>query len=119
MANSRLTIPEQTLERHRVTRADLEQARDLPTVRALIADLLDQVDRGLIESQALIDQIPAAHQPLFRCMVRLDELTVAAARADIPALLHRSASCAKLAAVRVLGHEYVQARRLRSRGEAQ
>jgi 15-cis-phytoene synthase len=117
LANNRLTIPEQTLEQHGVTRADLEQARDLPAVRALIADLLDEVDRGLSASRALIDVVPAAHRPLLRCMIRLDELTVAAARADLPALLHRPADCAKIAALRLLGREYLRARRLRSRGD--
>jgi phytoene synthase len=117
LANNRLTVPEQTLELHRVTRADLEQARDLPTVRALIADLLDEVDRTLAEGRAVIELAPPAHRPLLRCLIRLDELTVAAARADVPAVLRRPASFPKLAALRLLGREYLQARRLRSHGE--
>jgi phytoene synthase len=113
LADGRLTIPEQSLEQHRVTRADLEQARDLPTVRALIADQLDHVERGLGAGRAAIDLVPEASRPMLRCMLRLDALTVAAARADVPALLRRPATCSKLAAVRVLGREYLSARRTR------
>ncbi|MBR7838065.1 squalene/phytoene synthase family protein [Actinospica durhamensis] len=113
LANDRLTIPAQTLEQHRVTRTDLEQARDLPTVRALIADQLDRVERGLGAGSAAIDLVPPASRPMLRCMLSLDALTVAAARADVPALLRRPANCSKLAAVRVLGREYLSARRTR------
>ena len=113
LADGRLTIPEQTMERHRVIRADLEQARDRPAVRALLTDQLDQVDRTLAESRALIGLVPPVHRPMVRCMIRLDELTGAAARADVPALLHRSATPAKLAAARLLVREYLRARRLR------
>ena len=113
LADGRLTIPERTMEQHRVTRADLEQARDRPTVRALLTDQLDQVDRTLAESRALIGLVPPVHRPMVRCLIRLDELTSTAARADVPALLHRSAAPAKLAAARLLGREYLRARRLR------
>ncbi|MEU5537618.1 squalene/phytoene synthase family protein [Streptomyces sp. NPDC020362] len=112
LADGRLTIPEQILKEHGVTRADLEQARDLPAVRSLIDDLLDQVDRTLAEGRAVVDLVPEAHRPMVRCMVAVDELTSRAARADRGALLHRSASPGKLAALRLLGREYLQARRL-------
>ncbi|MFI6444539.1 squalene/phytoene synthase family protein [Kitasatospora sp. NPDC050543] len=113
LADGRLTIPAQTLNRHGVTRTDLEQARDLPAVRALIADQLDQVDRTLAEGRAVVGLVPPAHRPMVRCMIGLDELTSAAARADIPALLRRSAGPPKLAALRLLGAEYLRARRVR------
>ncbi|MBC3841031.1 squalene/phytoene synthase family protein [Streptacidiphilus sp. 4-A2] len=107
LADGRLTIPSQTLEQHRVTRADLEQARDLPTVRALITGLLDQVDRTLARGRAVVELVPPAHRPMVRCMVRLDELTSAAARADIPALLRRPAGPRKPAAA-LLAREYLR-----------
>ncbi|WP_443077965.1 squalene/phytoene synthase family protein [Streptomyces sp. NBC_01450] len=78
-ADGRLTIPEQTLAQYHVTRADLEQAHDLPTVRALITDLLDRTDRALAEGRTVIELAPPAHRPMIRCMIRLDELTSAAA----------------------------------------
>ncbi|MFF4924291.1 squalene/phytoene synthase family protein [Kitasatospora sp. NPDC001261] len=113
LADGRLTIPEQTLAQHGVTRADLEQARDLPSVRALLGDLLDQVDRTLAEGKAVVDLVPAAHQPMVRCIVGVDELTSAAARADLGAVLRRSASPSKPAALRLLLRECLRARRLR------
>lgn len=113
LADGRLTVPRETLEQFGVTRADLEQGRDLPGVRALIADQLDRVDRTLAEGRAVIDLVPAGHRPMVRCMVRLDELTSAAARADVPALLRRPAGPGRLAAGRLLGREYLRARRLR------
>jgi phytoene synthase len=112
LAADRLTIPEQALERHAVTRAALEQACDLAAVRALIAELLDRVEQGLDDSRAVIALLPPAHRPLLRCMIRLDELTIAAARSDIPALLRRPAGPGKSEALRVLLSEYFQARRL-------
>ncbi|MFJ8622144.1 phytoene/squalene synthase family protein [Kitasatospora sp. NPDC093550] len=113
LADGRLTIPEETLGEHGVTRDDLEQARDLPAVRALLGDLLDRVDRTLAEGRAVVDLVPAAHRPMVRCLIGVDELTSAAARADRGALLRRSASPAKGAALRLLGREYLRARRVR------
>ncbi|SOB86309.1 phytoene/squalene synthase family protein [Streptomyces sp. 1331.2] len=115
LADGRLTIPEQTLTTHGLTRADLEQARDLPAVRALLGAQLDLVDRTLAEAGAVVDLVPAVHRPMVRCMVGVDELTSAAARADLGALLRRSASPSKPAALRLLGREYLRARRLRER----
>ncbi|MET8412493.1 squalene/phytoene synthase family protein [Streptomyces sp. NPDC005195] len=113
LADDRLTLPEQTLEQYGVARADLERKRDLPAVRSLITGLLDHVDETLAESRAVIGHVPPAHQPMVRCLISLDELTVAAARADISALLHRSAGLSKPAAARLLVRAYVEARRVR------
>ncbi|MGW1173604.1 phytoene/squalene synthase family protein [Kitasatospora sp. NPDC002543] len=113
LADGRLTVPVQTLAEHGVTRADLERGRDLPAVRALLADLLGRADRTLAEGRAVIDRVPPAHRPLARCIVGVEELTGAAARADLGALLRRSASPAKPAALRLLAREYLRARRLR------
>lgn len=113
LADRGLTIPQETMTRYGVTRADLEQARDLPQVRALVTDLLDRVANGLAAGRTVVDQLPPAHRPLLRCMIRLDELTVSAARADIPALLRRPANCSKLGAALALGRGYREARRLR------
>ncbi|MGF1431580.1 phytoene/squalene synthase family protein [Kitasatospora sp. LaBMicrA B282] len=113
LADGRLTLPQQALAAHGVTREDLAQARPLPAVRALLAEQLDQVDRTLARGRAVLDLVPPAHRPMVRCMICLDELTSAAARADLAALLRRSAGPGKLAALRVLGGEYRQARRLR------
>ncbi|MFC5661648.1 phytoene/squalene synthase family protein [Kitasatospora misakiensis] len=113
LAEGRLTVPEDRLARHGVTRADLEQARDLPAVRALLGGLLDEADRTLAEAGAVVDLVPAAHRPMVRCIVGVEALTSAAARADLGGLLHRSASPAKPAALRLLAREYLRARKHR------
>ncbi|MFG2140942.1 squalene/phytoene synthase family protein [Streptomyces sp. NPDC048650] len=112
LAGGRLNIPEETLERYGVTRADLEQGRDLPAVRAMIGDQLDQVDRAMAQCTDMVDLAPPAHRPILRCLIGTEELTSSAARADPGALLRRSAGPPGLAALRLLGREYIQARRL-------
>ncbi|MFJ9519948.1 phytoene/squalene synthase family protein [Kitasatospora sp. NPDC101801] len=111
LTDGRLTIPAQTLEQHGVTRADLEHARAVPPVLNLLADQLDLVDRTLAEGAAVVDLVPAAHRPMVRCLVGVDRLTSAAARAAGSALLRGPASPAKPAALRLLGREYLRARR--------
>ncbi|MFD8787006.1 phytoene/squalene synthase family protein [Kitasatospora sp. NPDC059599] len=113
LAEGRLTIPEQTLREYGVTRADLEGGRDLPAVRALLGDLLDRADRTLAEGRAVVALVPAVHRPMVRCLLGVDALVSAAARVDPGALLRRSASPAKPAALRLLAREYLRARRLR------
>ncbi|MGC0314051.1 phytoene/squalene synthase family protein [Kitasatospora acidiphila] len=113
LEGGRLAIPDEYLTLHQVTRDDLAQGRSGPSVAALLAEQLDRADRTLAEGRAVIDLVPPAHRPMVRCMVRLEELTSAAARADIPALLRRSAGPGKPAALRLLGTEYLRARRLR------
>jgi phytoene synthase len=82
-------------------------------VRALIADLLDRVEQGLDDCRGVTELLPLAHRPMLRCMIRLDELTITAARSNISALLHRPATPGKAAALRVLWSEYLHARRAR------
>ncbi|WP_406195130.1 squalene/phytoene synthase family protein [Kitasatospora sp. NBC_01560] len=113
LADGRLTVPEQYLGAHGVTRGDLERGRNLPAVRAMVTDQLDRVDRTLAEGRAVVGLVPPAHRPMVRCMIGLDELTSRAARADVPALLRRSAGPARPAALRLLGREYLRARRTR------
>ncbi|GAA1408674.1 hypothetical protein GCM10009639_58650 [Kitasatospora putterlickiae] len=113
LADGRLTVPVRLLERHGVTRAELERADDRPAVRALLGELLDAADRALAEGRAVIALVPDAHRPMVRCVVEVETLTSAAARADLGALLHRSASPAKPAALRLLAREYLRARRFR------
>ncbi|MFB6887959.1 squalene/phytoene synthase family protein [Kitasatospora sp. NPDC056327] len=113
LAAGRLTIPEQWLARHGVTRAGLERAQDGPAVRALLGALLDEADRTLAEGRTVVDLTPPEHRPLVRCVVGVEALTSAAARADLGALLHRPASPSRPAALRLLAREYLQARRSR------
>ncbi|MFD0574485.1 phytoene/squalene synthase family protein [Kitasatospora gansuensis] len=110
LADGRLTLPAQTLAEHGVTRTDLEQARTGPAVLALLTDQLDRVDRTLTAGRAVIGLVPAAHRPMVRCLVRVDELTSAAAR-SAARLCCAVASPGKFAALRLLGREYLRARR--------
>ncbi|KQV11862.1 MULTISPECIES: squalene/phytoene synthase family protein [unclassified Kitasatospora] len=114
LADGRLTIPVRTLEEHGVTRADLEQARPLPGVLTLLTDQLDQVDRTLADAEAVVDLVPAGHQPLLRCIIGIDKLTSTAARSAGTALLHHPAGTPKLPALRLLARQYLRARRHRN-----
>jgi phytoene/squalene synthetase len=101
------------LERHSVTRADLEDARDLPGTGELLQDLLDRARRILDASRPLVELTPPANRPLVRALIALDELTIDAAAANGTALLAGSAQPSKPAAFGVLIREYRHARRLR------
>ncbi|MEU8432812.1 squalene/phytoene synthase family protein [Streptomyces sp. NPDC029216] len=111
LAGGRLYIPEAALERHGVTRADLEQGRDLPGVRALIDAQLDEADRTMARCADLPELAPPAHRPLLRCLIGTERLTLTAARTAPAALLHDSAGPSKSAALRLLVREYLRARR--------
>ncbi|WP_424216932.1 phytoene/squalene synthase family protein (plasmid) [Streptomyces sp. BI20] len=105
LADDRLTLPTATLARHGVTRAELEAGADTPAVRALLTELLDRVDAGLLASRPVVDLVPPAHRPMVRCLLGVDALTSRAARAAGPALLRGPASPGKPAAVRLLWRE--------------
>ncbi|MFJ8039824.1 phytoene/squalene synthase family protein [Kitasatospora sp. NPDC096147] len=111
LADGRLTLSQEALDRHGVTRADLVAGTGLPAVRALITDQLDLAGRTLAEGRSVIDLAPPAHRPMVRCMVGLDALTATAARADPAALLRRPVGPPKGAALRLLAREYLRSRR--------
>ncbi|MFD0381609.1 squalene/phytoene synthase family protein [Streptomyces stramineus] len=52
LCDGRLTLPEETLERHGVSRADLTRGHDTPGTRALLADLLARARRDLLAAGA-------------------------------------------------------------------
>ncbi|MFJ4677477.1 squalene/phytoene synthase family protein [Kitasatospora sp. NPDC088783] len=113
LADGRLTLPRQTLAEYGVTRADLTGGAATGPVRALLGALLDRADRDRAASGALVDLVPPAHRPMVRCLVGVEQLTATAARADLDALLRRSASPAKPALLRLLAREHLRARRVR------
>ncbi|MGW8326609.1 squalene/phytoene synthase family protein [Streptomyces sp. NPDC055897] len=113
LADGRLTVPRETLERHGVTRADLEQARDLPGTRELIAAVLGQARATLAASRPLVTIVPAPGRPLVRALISFDELTSTAAARKGVGLLKAPARPSATGAARVLLREYAQARRLR------
>jgi phytoene synthase len=113
LADGRLTIPRETLERCGVTREDLERARDLPGTRELITSVLGQARDTLAESRPLAGIVPAPGRPLVRALIAFDELTISAATRKGAGLLKESARPSAPGAVRVLLREYTQARRMR------
>ncbi|WP_030687339.1 phytoene/squalene synthase family protein [Streptomyces sp. NRRL B-1347] len=102
----RLNIPTETLERHGVTRADLESRRESPDVRALLAELIRQAQASLIESYTLVAYLPEAHRPMGRALIGMEELTADAARRKGAQLLSSSARASIPAALRLLAREY-------------
>jgi 15-cis-phytoene synthase len=112
LREGRLTLPQDTLARHGVTRADLEAARDLPGTRALLHEQVTEARRLLETARSLVDLTPPESRPLIRALIALDTLTANAAEAKGPALLHASAGPSAAAALRALGREYRAARRV-------
>ncbi|QSY48828.1 MULTISPECIES: phytoene/squalene synthase family protein [Streptomyces] len=102
LRDGRLTIPEETLTRHGVTRADLEQGRDTPGTRELIRTLLGQARRDLLAARGLPGLAPPAHRAFVRAVITLEVLTADAALAKGPALSHGSARPPLDALLRVL-----------------
>ncbi|MCI3928065.1 phytoene/squalene synthase family protein [Streptomyces sp. AN091965] len=102
----RLNIPAETLERHGVTRADLESQRDSAGVRSLLEELIRQARTSLAESHALVTCLPEAHRPMGRALIGMEELTADAARRKGAHLLSSSARASIPAALRLLAREY-------------
>ncbi|QDQ15945.1 phytoene/squalene synthase family protein [Streptomyces spectabilis] len=102
----RLNVPAQMLERHGVTRADLESGKDSPEVRALLAESIQQAQASLVESYALVTHLPEAHRPMGRALIGMEELTADAARRKGAQLLTSSARASIPAALRLLAREY-------------
>ncbi|MFI1303839.1 squalene/phytoene synthase family protein [Streptomyces sioyaensis] len=118
LAEDRLTIPQDTLVSHGVTRTDLVDAQDTPEVRALLRHLLHQARADLAASHRVIEFLPAANRPFARALIALEKATVDAAGAKGPGLLTSAARPAVPALLTILTREYRHARRLRrSRAE--
>ncbi|QHC24517.1 phytoene/squalene synthase family protein [Streptomyces sp. GS7] len=113
LADERLTIPQDTLLRHGVTRTDLERAQDTPEVRALLRDLLQQARASLADSRQVATLLPPAHRPFVRALTALEVATADAALAKGPALLTASARPPVTTALKTLLREYRHARRFR------
>ncbi|MDT0449379.1 phytoene/squalene synthase family protein [Streptomyces hesseae] len=106
LGDGRLTLPEETLTRHEVSRSDLERKRDTPHCRALFRDLLEQSRRDLLAGRSLPELAPPAHRAFVRAFVALELLTNDAALAKGGRVLHESAGPSPRAALGVLIREY-------------
>ncbi|MEU2872737.1 squalene/phytoene synthase family protein [Streptomyces olivoreticuli] len=114
LRDGRLTIPQETLREHGVTRAGLAAGQDTPGTRAMLDELLTRARRSLAESGSLASLAVADARPLVRAMTALESLTADAARASGCGVLHRSARPSLPGALGVLAREYRGALRLRA-----
>ncbi|MGW2602388.1 squalene/phytoene synthase family protein [Streptomyces klenkii] len=106
LRDGRLALPAEALERHGVSRADLERGRDTPGTRALLAASLDRARRDLLPGRRLPGFAPPAHRAFIRAFVSLEVLTADAALGKGVALFGGSARPAVPAALGVLLREY-------------
>ncbi|MEU5545573.1 squalene/phytoene synthase family protein [Streptomyces sioyaensis] len=113
LADDRLTIPQDTLLSHGVTRTDLIEAQDTPGVRALLRHLLQQARTDLAASRHVTGFLPPANRPFVRALIALEGATTDAAGAKGPGLLTGPARPAVPAMLKILTREYRHARGLR------
>ena len=106
LAADRLTVPEDVLKEHRVTRADLAAGRVTADVGALMTDLLTRARADLLDGRELVRLAPPANRPMVRALVGLELLTLKAAEAKGPGLLRGSARPSLPAAAALLLREY-------------
>ncbi|MGY5123181.1 squalene/phytoene synthase family protein [Streptomyces nigrescens] len=112
LSDGRLTIPQDTLARHGVTRTDV-QAQDTPGVRALLRHLLQEARTALAASHCVTGFLPPANRPFVRALIALEEATADAAGAKGPGLLTAPARPAVSAMLKILIREYRHTRSLR------
>ncbi|MFH8573750.1 phytoene/squalene synthase family protein [Streptomyces sp. NPDC017993] len=106
LRDGRLAIPLETLDRHGVTRTDLEHVRDTAQVRALLQDLLGQALRTLASSREITQFVPPAHRPLVRTLIAVEERSAEAAMGKGAALLAKPARPPLPTMVALLLREY-------------
>ncbi|MFF0214535.1 squalene/phytoene synthase family protein [Streptomyces vinaceus] len=87
LADGRLCLPRAHLAGHGVTRADLEQARDTPAVRALLADETRRARGALEATEGILDLVEPGLRPVIAAMTELMGHQLAAVeRAGVQAL---------------------------------
>ncbi|WP_432097027.1 squalene/phytoene synthase family protein [Streptomyces sp. bgisy100] len=116
LADGRLTIPEDALSHHGVTRTDLERAQDTPGVRAVLGRLIQQARTDLVASRAVTGFLPPANRPFVRALIALEEATAHAAERRGPGLLAAPARPAVPTMLKILIGAYRHTRGLRRTG---
>jgi 15-cis-phytoene synthase len=71
LREGRLALPRADLERHGVTRDDLEQGRATPQVRALVLETADRARASLLAAGRVVGEVPPDYRPLVRCLLAL------------------------------------------------
>lgn len=111
LRDGRLYLPLDALERHGVTRADLDAGRDVPGVRTLLSEAADKAHGTLREATRLLDELPEEHGPLMRFVLDLHHQRLETVVAMGPAVTRRPARDNPVACLRLL------ARARRPRGD--
>ncbi|MBK3522052.1 MULTISPECIES: phytoene/squalene synthase family protein [Streptomyces] len=102
LAEGRLGIPAETLERFSVRREDLAAGRVVPGVGELVRDQVGLAEAALRQARAVSGLVPASSRPLLEALVEVELLTAAAVRARGPRVLRGSVSPSPVAALGVL-----------------
>uniref|UniRef100_A0AAU2JZZ2 Squalene/phytoene synthase family protein n=1 Tax=Streptomyces sp. NBC_00049 TaxID=2903617 RepID=A0AAU2JZZ2_9ACTN len=111
LAEGRLCIPRDRLAEHAVTRADLEQARDTPAVRALLAAEARRARTALEATHGILDLAEPGLRPVIATMTELMEHQLTAVERAGVAALRRDIGYGLVAPLRTLA----RARRRRPR----
>ncbi|MEU9186973.1 squalene/phytoene synthase family protein [Streptomyces sp. NPDC048484] len=109
LRGGRLYLPVSDLDRYGITREDLEQGRDLPGVRALMATTAQAARATLRESAVLLDHCSDEHRRLMRFILdlhhqRLGSVTARGASITRRPVRDRPVACLRLLARRSPGH---------------
>ncbi|MFI6567568.1 squalene/phytoene synthase family protein [Streptomyces sp. NPDC050534] len=101
--SGRLTLPLADLDRHGVSRADLEAGRDTLGVRALISETAGRARATLTAARRTVDEVPDAYRPVVRCLLglydhRLDQVMAAGAAATRRPVREDPLTCLRLVA---------------------
>ncbi|MFC8194959.1 squalene/phytoene synthase family protein [Streptomyces sp. NPDC057298] len=108
LRGGRLYLPVSDLDRYDIAREDLEQGRDLPGVRALIAATAQTARATLREAGVLLEHCPAEHRRLMRFVLdlhhqRLESVTARGASVARRPVRDRPVACLRLLARRSTG----------------
>ncbi|WP_406134818.1 squalene/phytoene synthase family protein [Streptomyces sp. NBC_01089] len=71
LRGGRLTLPLADLDRHGVSRADLEAGRSTPAVGALVSETAGRARASLIAAQRTVGEVPDAYRPVVRSLLGL------------------------------------------------
>ncbi|MFG2973088.1 phytoene/squalene synthase family protein [Streptomyces sp. NPDC048331] len=102
LAEGRLCIPRARLDEHRVTRADLEQARDTPAVRALLAAECRRARGALDATHGILDLAEPGLRPVIATMAELMAHQLTAVERAGAAALRRDIGYGLAAPLRIL-----------------
>ncbi|MCC2275858.1 squalene/phytoene synthase family protein [Streptomyces sp. ET3-23] len=113
LRDERLGLSEETLREHGVARTDLEDGRDTPGVRALLARHLGSAREDLAAARRMAGFVAPVHRPFVHAAVRIELLTADAVAAKGAGILRGPARPSVPAALAVLVGEYRRTRRVR------